>query len=98
VATGTITWIDAARGCCFIASELRGGDLYVDQADVDCRSIDLRVGAIVEFEVCTGRRGRLVVTNVVARADEQRTRTPELSQTAAEVAADVWEGEGGALR
>jgi cold shock CspA family protein len=98
VPTGTISWIDSARGCCFIASDLRGGDLYVDRAEIDCRSIGLRVGATVEFAVCTGARGRLVVTNVVAREPEQRTPTPDLAQTAAEVAADVWEGEGGALR
>ena len=41
VATGTITWIDSVRGCCFIASDVPGRDLYVDQAEVDSRSAPL---------------------------------------------------------
>jgi len=95
VATGTVTWIDAARSCCFIASEVPGRDLYVDQAEVDSRSTALYVGATVEFALRAGTRGRFVVTNVAAK--EPAKQVPEPSQAAAEVAADVWEGEGGAL-
>jgi cold shock CspA family protein len=94
VATGTITWIDSARGCCFISSEPRGRDLYVDQSEVDSRSAPLHLGAMVDFTIRVGTRGRLVVTNVTAR--KPVTRMPEPSQTSAEVAAEVWEGEGGA--
>jgi cold shock CspA family protein len=95
VPTGTVTWIDAARGCCFVACDGPGRDLYVDQAEIDSRSTALYVGATVEFAIRTGTRGRLVVTDVVAR--EPAKGLPELSQTAAEIAADVWEGEGGAF-
>jgi cold shock CspA family protein len=96
VATGTVTWIDEGRGCCFIASDLPGRDLYVDRVEVDSRSTALSVGVTVEFAVRIGRRGRFVVTNVAVK--EPANGSPELSQTAAEVATDAWEGEGGAFR
>jgi len=95
VPNGTITWVDSARGCCFVASDVRGRDLYVEQAQIDPRLRPLHVGAEVRFAVCAGRRGRLVVANVLAR--EPATPMPERVQDAAELAADVWEGEGGAL-
>ena len=94
MATGTITWIDSVRGCCFISQELRGRDLYVDQSEVDSRSAPLHLGAMVDFTIRAGTRGRLVVTNVVAKTPAKQA--PELWETSAVVAADVWEGEGGA--
>jgi cold shock CspA family protein len=93
--TGTVTWVDSATGCCFVASDVPGRDLYVEPAQVDPRSRPLFVGAKVQFAVCTGRRGRLVVTNVLA--GEPSKQMPEPAQDATELAADVWEGEGGAL-
>jgi cold shock CspA family protein len=92
--TGTVTWIDSVRGCCFISTDPRARDLYADQAEIDSRSRPLQLGAAVEFAVRTGRRGRLVVTNVVANAPAQPAAEPSQS----EVAAEVWEGEGGAFR
>lgn len=96
MATGTITWIDSVRGCCFISSDVPGNDLCVDQAEVDPNSTPLHIGATVEFTIRTGTRGRLVVTNVTAK--KPVTRIPEPAQASAQVAADVWEGEGGAVR
>ena len=94
MATGTVTWIDSVRGCCFISTNPRDRDLYADQGEIDSRSRPLQLGAAVEFALRTGRRGRLVVTNVVAAAPAKRVPEPSKS----EVAADVWEGEGGAFR
>ena len=92
---GTVTWVDSASGCCFVASDIPGRDLYVEPVQVDPRSRPLFIGAEVQFSVCAGRRGRLVVTNVFAR--EPAKQMPERAQDATELATDVWEGEGGAL-
>jgi hypothetical protein len=91
-----VTWVDSVRGCCFIASHLPGRELYVDGTQVDSRSSPLYVGATVEFAVRMGKRGRLVVTSIAAK--EPAERGPEPSQPSPEVAAEVWEGEGGAFR
>ena len=93
--TGTVTWVDSTRGCCFVAADVPGRDFYVEEAHVDPRSRPLSVGTEVQFAVCAGRRGRLVVTNVLA--GEPSKQMPERAQDAAELAAAVWEGEGGAL-
>jgi cold shock CspA family protein len=76
VATGTITWIDPARGCCFISPDVPGRDLYVDQSEVDSRSTPLHIGATVEFTIRTGTRGRLAVTNVAAMEPAKRMTDP----------------------
>ena len=95
MATGTVTWIDAARGCCFIAPDVPGRDLYVDRSEVDLRAAPLHVGTTVEFAIRAGTRGRIVATNVAAQPPAKRA--PEPPQTSAEAAVDVWEGEGGAV-
>lgn len=95
MATGTVTWIDADRGCCFIACDVARRDLYVDQAEIDSHSTALEVGARVEFTIRTGPRGRFVLTNVVAK--DPANGGVERSQPPAEAAADVWEGEGGTV-
>jgi len=84
VPSGTITWIDRARGCCFISTGVRSRDVYADGLELDSRSPVLRVGAAVEFAVLRGMRGRVSVTDVVAK------------ESGAAVA--FREGEGGALR
>jgi cold shock CspA family protein len=96
VATGTITWIDSGRDCCFITPDIPGRDLYVDRTEVDSGSTPLHVGAKVEYATRPGRRGKCVVTNVAA--EPPANRAPEPPPTSAEAATDVWEWEGGAVR
>ena len=70
-------------------------DVHVDRSEVELHATSLHIGMTVEFALRTGRRGRLVVTNVAARKPAKRM--PEPSETSAEAAVEVWEGEGGAV-
>ena len=102
VATGIVTWIDGARGGCFIATGARTRDLYADQTELRSCSTALYVGAEVEFCLRRGMKGRLVVANVVAKQLQATasgvgaTRPTDVLPDSA-VAVAVWEGEGGAL-
>ncbi len=65
--TGTVKWFDATKGYGFIAPDLGGKDVFVHVSALPRGGPDgLCEGDRVEFEIVTGRDGKMRAENIKA--------------------------------
>jgi cold shock protein len=88
--TGTVSWVDAAKGYAFIVSDEGGKELFVHVSDIGGAPELLVPGDSVDFESSRGTHGRIVATNVRVNRKEQPgpVSVPPPDELAAEVAAE----------
>ena len=64
--TGTVKWVNSAKGYGFIEPNDGSGDAFVHIAAVERAGLsDLREGQKVEYEVVPGRNGKSSADNLV---------------------------------